>query len=77
MQKTIPEWAKSVQMGDVLSVKAEYIRCGQRGEVISDPNAHGVSLDFYCDSDGDEDGAPTQEFWEWDELELPSLTTAH
>ncbi|WP_445769005.1 hypothetical protein [Rheinheimera sp.] len=68
-----PDWAKAVTAGDWLMVKPEIFgRGGQTGEVMTEPCDDGVSLDFFCDTGGDPAGVPSQEFWEWDELQLPS-----
>ncbi|WP_116892984.1 hypothetical protein [Pseudomonas savastanoi] len=66
-----PDWAKHVKIGDSLTIKQEFglTRGGEVGEVIAEPNDKGVSLDFYCDRDGDEDEVPSIEFWEWEEIE--------
>lgn len=65
-----PDWAKAVKIGDSLTIKPEFgfTRGGEVGEVVTEPNDEGVSLDFYCDRNGDEDGVPSIEFWEWDEI---------
>lgn len=63
-----PEWAKGVKVGDYLIVRLEYMtRGGQQGVVVS-LDDKGVGLDFFCDADGDPEGAPSQEFWEWGEI---------
>ena len=67
---TRPTWAAKVKVGDWLTVKEEYgLRGGADGEVVAEPNEQGVSLDFYCDREGNESGVPSIEFWEWSELE--------
>lgn len=68
-----PEWASKIEMGDWLMVKSDIFgRGGQKGYVMTDPYDDGVSLEFGCDTGGDPAGTPTQEFWEWSELQLPS-----
>jgi hypothetical protein len=65
----LPEWANNVKPGDWLTVKDEFMRRGgEQGQVVAGPFDDGVSLDFFCDSDGDPSGVPSIEFWEWDEL---------
>ena len=72
MSKTIskrPAWASAIKCGHLLTVRSEYMgRGGQQGEVIS-VDDEGVGLDFYCDRDGDPAGVPSQEFWEWGEID--------
>ena len=64
-----PEWANQILIGDNLKIRDEFLtRGGQWGEVISIA-AEGVGLDFRCDIDGNRDGVPTQEFWEWAEID--------
>lgn len=71
-----PAWAIAIKPGDFLTVRAEYMtRGGQQGEVLS-VDDEGVGLDFYCDSDGEPDGVPSQEFWNWGEID-PDLLPAH
>jgi hypothetical protein len=43
-------------------------RGGEQGEVLF-ADDEGVSLDFYCDRNGDPAGVPSQEFWEWNEID--------
>lgn len=75
---TRPEWSLSVQSNDTLTVREEYLgRGGQQGEVLW-ANDSGVSLDFYCDRDGNPGGVPSQEFWLWSEIDpdsVPARTT--
>ena len=64
-----PAWSSSIKAGDLLTVRAEYMtRGGQQGEVLY-VNDEGVGLDFNCDSDGDPDSVPSQEFWNWEEID--------
>lgn len=64
-----PEWASNVKSRDYLTVKDEFLtRGGQQGLVTAEPDDEGVSLDFFCDMDGDAAGVPSIEFWQWDEL---------
>ncbi|MCF5371983.1 hypothetical protein [Pseudomonas syringae] len=67
----MPDWAKAVKIGDWLTIKQEFglTRGGEVGQVVDGPNDEGVSLDFYCDRDGNEDEVPSIEFWEWDEID--------
>lgn len=68
-----PGWSRAVKVGDSLTVRDEYMtRGGQQGEVLS-INDEGVGLDFYCDIEGDQDGAPSQEFWKWEEIDPARL----
>jgi hypothetical protein len=46
------------------ALRAEFLgRGGQQGEVLWTDDK-GVSLDFYCDRDGNPGEVPSQEFWE-------------
>ena len=70
---TRPDWANQVEPGDLLTIHPEMAtRGGQSGEVLYTSDA-GVGLDFYSDADGNQDGAPTQEFWEWTEIDPNKL----
>lgn len=71
-----PAWANAIKRGDMLTVRSEFMgRGGQQGEVLS-ADDEGVSLDFFCDRNGDPDGVPSQEFWEWSEI-APDLLPVH
>lgn len=71
-----PAWAYGIKDGDWLTVKETFMtRGGQSGQVIGEPSADGVALDFGCDVFGDPDGLPTIEFWEWTEID-PDLLPA-
>ncbi len=64
-----PLWSKAIKPGDVLTIRSEYMgRGGQSGEVLS-IHEDGVGLDFFCDRSGDPRGVPSQEFWEWGEID--------
>lgn len=68
-----PTWAEAIQQGDFLTVRTEFLgRGGQQGEVLWTDDK-GVSLDFYCDRDGNPGGVPSQEFWEWGEIDQDML----
>ncbi len=70
-----PEWADKIQIGDNLKIRDEYLtRGGQWGEVISIAD-EGVGLDFFCDVNRNPTGVPSQEFWEWMEIDPDVLPT--
>lgn len=70
-----PAWVNPIQPGDFLTVRAELLaRGGQQGEVLSADEKGlglGLGLDFYCAQCPE--GVPSQEFWEWSEIDLDSL----
>jgi hypothetical protein len=71
-----PAWASALKVGDVLKVRDKFMtRGGQWGEVLN-IDAEGVGLDFFCDIDGEPGGVPSQEFWEWSEID-PDMLPAH
>lgn len=56
--------------GDGVSVLDEtHHRANHSGEIV-EVFEDGVSVNFYCDAYGDPNGAPSIEFWEWDEIEV-------
>ena len=64
-----PAWAAAIKRGDMLTVRAEYLgRGGQQGEVLA-VDDEGAGLDFFCDRDGNPGGVPSQEFWQWSEID--------
>lgn len=63
-----PAWAKAVKVGEFLMVRQECMtRGGQQGQIVN-MDDKGVGLDFFSDADGDTEGVPSQEFWEWGEI---------
>lgn len=66
---SMPEWAKNVKPGNILTVLPEMFgRGGQTGTVVEDGVADdGVALDFFTSNIPGE--YITIEFYEWDELE--------
>lgn len=64
-----PAWARAIKPGDHLTIRREFLgRGGQCGVVLSTDD-EGVGLDFFCDRSGDPRGVPSQEFWEWSEID--------
>lgn len=71
-----PAWAQGIKEGDWLTIRKPFMnRGGQAGQVVGEPSAAGVALDFGCDVFGNPDGLPTTEFWEWTEID-PDLLPA-